>query len=329
MTSASATLNSTTVRLSIRQVAAPLMHLLARAGMAAASAVAPHWAVRTASRLFITPPKFAHTQAELALLATGRRHDIASPVGRLAAWQFGEQGKPAIIASHGWGGRGAQFRAFVPALVEGGFQVWVFDHVGHGLSEGKQASLVDFASGVSAVHGYVEQQGAVVYGLISHSLGGAGLATALRGFARTAPVTAQRVVMIAPPSSLMRYSRFFARYIGIPERIREAMQWRFEQRYGVKWNDFEMPHAVNTLNAAALVIHDADDRDVTPESGLIVARSWPDARLVRTRGLGHRRILKDRAVVQDTLDFMLDRVTFPRPHSSADWQLFPGPAPLF
>lgn len=329
MSSASATLNSTTVRPSRRRVVGPAVQMLTRAGMAAASALAPHWAVRTASRLFITPPRFAHTQAELALLETGRRHDVDSPVGRIAAWQFGRPDHPAIIASHGWGGRGAQFHAFVPAFVEAGLQVWLFDHAGHGLSEGRQASLVDFASGVSAVHRHVEQRGIAVHGLMGHSLGSAGVATALRGFARTAPVTAQRVVMIAPPSSLMRYSRFFARYIGIPERIREAMQWRFEQRYGVQWNEFEMPHAVASLNAAALVIHDADDRDVTPESGLMVARSWPDARFVRTRGLGHRRILKDRGVVQDTADFMLDRVTFPLPQSSADWQLFPGPAPLF
>jgi pimeloyl-ACP methyl ester carboxylesterase len=335
MTSASPTLNSTTVRpprplrLNVRQVFTPVAHFAAKLAMAAASAVAPHWAVRTASRLFITPPRFAHTSAELALLATGVRHDVASTAGRIAAWQFGNPASPAVIASHGWGGRGAQFRSFVPALVDAGFQVWLFDHVGHGLSEGRQASLVDFASGVNAVHRHIEQHGATVHGMLSHSLGSAGVATALRGFARTAPVAAQRVVMIAPPSSLMRYSRFFARYIGIPERIREAMQWRFEQRYGVKWNEFEMPHAVNGLKSAALVIHDAEDRDVTPESGLMVARSWPGARLVRTRGLGHRRILKDNGVVQDTVDFMLDRVTFPHPQSSADWELFPGPAPLF
>jgi pimeloyl-ACP methyl ester carboxylesterase len=335
MTSASSTLNSTTVRpskpmsLNLGKVLAPVGRIVAKAGMTAASAVAPHWAVRTASRLFLTPPRFAHTSAELVLLATGVRHDIATSSGRIAAWQFGDASKPAIIASHGWGGRGAQFRSFVPALLDAGFQVWLLDHIGHGLSDGKEASLVDFASGVNAVHRRIEQNGAIVHGMLSHSLGGAGIATALRGFARTAPVTVKRVVMIAPPSSLMRYSRFFARYIGIPERIREAMQWRFEQRYGVKWNEFEMPHAVSGMKAPALVIHDADDREVTPESGLMVARSWPDARLVRTRGLGHRRILKDNGVVQDTVDFMLDTVTFPQPQSSADWELFPGPAPLF
>lgn len=53
-------------------------------------------------------------------------------MGKLAAWRFGNPSHPAIITSHGWGGRGAQFREFVPALVASGYQVWLFDHVGHG-----------------------------------------------------------------------------------------------------------------------------------------------------------------------------------------------------
>jgi pimeloyl-ACP methyl ester carboxylesterase len=323
------TFNSTTVRY-IKQTAT--QHAL-RIGMAVASRLAPHWTVRTASRLFITPPRFAHPAPELALLATGVRHDIESQAGRIAAWQFGDAKAPAIIMSHGWGGRGAQFRAFVPELTAAGFQVWLFDHVGHGHSAGKEASLVDFATGVSALHEFVAGRGVRVAGLLSHSLGGAGVATALRGFAGTAAIASQseppRVVMIAPPSSLLRFSRLFARHLGLPERIRAAMQWRFEQRYGVKWQSFEMPDAVAALKAKALVIHDEADRDVSIDAGLAVARAWPDARFVRTSGLGHRRILKAPAVIADTVDFFRGQVTFARPAALDEWKSFPGPAPLF
>jgi pimeloyl-ACP methyl ester carboxylesterase len=285
--------------------------------------------VRTASRLFITPPRFAHPAKEQSLLVRGMRHNIESNAGRVAAWQFGKAHAPAIIASHGWGGRGAQFHAFVDPLTAAGFQVWLFDHVGHGQSAGLEASLVDFATGVAAVHRHLTRQDIKVHGLIAHSLGGAGVATALRGFNDSAPIEAQRVVLIAPPSSLMRYSRIFASHFGLPERIRAAMQWRFEQRYGVKWQSFEMPHAVADLQAAALVIHDAGDSDVTIESGLAVARSWPNASFKRTQGLGHRRILKSPAVVQDTIDFLTDQVRYSPPPSVDEWQSFPGPAPLF
>lgn len=330
---ASSPSNSTIVRAIVKSVVhtatTKARFATLRAGMAVAARIAPHWTVRTASRLFITPPRFAHPSAELELLARGQRQAISSPVGRIAAWQFGDAAAPAIIMSHGWGGRGAQFRAFVQPLIDAGFQVWLFDHVGHGQSEGREASLVDFASGVSAVHAHILARGIAVHGLVGHSLGSAGVATALRGFHHTAPISAERVVLIAPPASLMRYSRIFARHFGLPEKIRAAMQWRFEQRYGVKWQSFEMPQAVANLTAQALVIHDAGDRDVTIESGLTVARAWPDARFKRTTGLGHHRILKSAAVIQDAVDFLTDQVTFSPPPQADEWQAFPGPAPLF
>ncbi len=318
-------LNSTIVR----AIAMGSRQLALRTGMAVAARVAPHWTVRTASRLFVTPPRFTHPPAELAMLKTGRRHDFETPLGRIAAWQLGDDRAPAIVTSHGWGGRGSQFRAFVPPLLDAGFQVWLFDHIGHGQSAGKEASLIDFATGVSAVHGELTTREIVVHGFVSHSLGSAGVATALRGFGTSPAIEARRVVMIAPPASLLRYSRIFAHHLGLPEQIRAAMQWRFEQRHGVTWQSFEMPHAVAGLRTDALVIHDSDDRDVHVESGLAVARAWPGARFKRTAGLGHRRILKSSAVVQDAVDFLTDEVRFSPPPPADEWQSFPGPAPLF
>ena len=69
-------------------------------------------------------------------------------------------------------------------------------------------------------------------------------------------------------------------------------------------------HIVAALTAKALVIHDQDDKDVRIESGLCVARSWPDARFKRTYGLGHRKILRDQNVIAATADFLANRVEF-------------------
>ena len=316
--------NSTTVRIHLSMATA-------RTGVTLAALFAPAWTARKASKWFITPPRILHTPRELQTLVHGTRSSIASPIGKLAAWRFGNPAHPAIIASHGWGGRGAQFREFVPALTAAGYQVVLFDHVSHGYSEGIEAPITDFAKGVAAVARHAERQGIVIAGFVGHSLGCAGIGIALRGELKH--LEGIRVVQIAPPSSLVRYSRFFAKTLGLSERIRAAMQWRLEQKIGVQWSEFEMPRAVESMTAKTLVIHDSNDRDVRIESGLAVARAWPDARFKRTFGLGHRKVLRDIGVVNATVDFLQDRVTFSLPPEIDQWSLAfaaqPGVASLY
>jgi len=279
-----------------------------RARVSIASLVAPEKAIEIAARLFATPPRYAHTPREQELLATGERFDVNAPDARLAAWRFGRADRPAVVVSHGWGGRGAQFRAFVPHLLDAGYQVIVFDHAGHGLSEGGESSLIHFMRDIGAVVSHVESRGAKVVALIGHSLGAAAAAAWLNTSRRE-----MRVVLVAPPTSIARYFGWFARRLGLPESIRAQMQQRFEHRLGHRWEEFELPHSVRNVRAQALIVHDAGDREVSPASGRALAREWPDARFLLTEGLGHRAILRDPQVVADGVDFISNRVVFRRP----------------
>lgn len=316
--------NSTIVRLNLSQ-------FFTRAGMSLAAVIAPAWTARRATQWFITPPRIRHTPRELQTLTHGIRASIATPIGKLAAWRYGDAAHPAIVASHGWGGRGAQFREFVPALTSAGYQVLLFDHVSHGYSDGREAPITDFAKGVVAAVTHLEAQGVTIAGFIGHSLGCAGIGIALRH--DLTHLQNIRVVQIAPPASLIRYSRFFARTLGLSERIRAAMQWRLEQKIGMAWSEFEMPRAAASIKAKALIIHDQYDRDVRIESGLAVARAWPDARFKRTFGLGHRKVLRDSGVINATVDFLRDEVQFSLPPALDQWSLAfaaqPGVAAIF
>ncbi len=306
-----------------------------RASVGLASIVAPRFVLKKASDLFLTPPRFAHSAPEQRLLEAGLRINVATAAGHIATWRFGEAHHPVIILSHGWGGRGAQFRSFVPKLTAAGFQVIIFDHIGHGMSDGRQAALVDFWRGVDAVWDHASADGLTVAGLIGHSLGAAAIASALRRpLSGVAHAGNPRAVLIAPPSSLIGYSKMFSRYMGIPERIRAAMQWRFEKRYGVDWQEFELPDSVESIDAAALFIHDRDDKETKFEGGLALAKTWRDARFLATDGLGHRRILRSASVVQSAIDFINDDVLFPRAVGATDLgqdsvYSYVEPAPLY
>ena len=62
---------------------------------------------------------------------------------------------------------------------------------------------------------------------------------------------------------------------------------------------------------------------------MTLARSWRDTGFVSTRGLGHRAILRNPGVVQDSIDFLTASVEFPKLREQDEWSKFSGPAPLF
>ena len=314
--SATAALNSTNVRNTVTLA-------WQRMQIGVAALVAPELAVETAARLFATPQRFARPQQEHAALALGTRFDVPTSFGHIAAWRFGERHRPAVILVHGWAGRGAQLRAFAPALRDAGYQAVMFDAPAHGESEGREASIVHFMRALEAMVASIETGGAQVVGLVGHSLGAAAATAWLNESRRK-----MRVVLVAPPISVQRYSAWFARKFGIPESVRRRMQERFERRYGYRWADFELPNSVAHVKAEALVVHDADDRDVYPAAGLALARAWRGARWLATRGLGHRRILRDPSVVADAVDFIADRVRFSPPPRRGEASAYFEPAPL-
>lgn len=312
---AALSINSTNVRLLL----AAWAH---RVHLGVTSRIAPARAAEMAASLFMTPPRIPHTPRELELLATGVRFEVQDGPLAIAAWRFGRGDRPVVLLSHGWGGRGAQLRTFVPPLVDAGYQVVLFDHVGHGRSGGVASTLVHFVEGLDAVARRLESERATIAGLVGHSLGAAAVGAWLNANGR-----AIRAVLLAPPTSVERYSRFFARRLGLPESVRRAMQERIERTLGQPWASFELPHSVANVRAPALVIHDCADTEVRATAGLALARAWPGARFCATRGLGHRGVLRDAGVVRDVVDFIAARVVFPPPPDD-DARAFAAPAPL-
>jgi pimeloyl-ACP methyl ester carboxylesterase len=276
----------------------------------ASTVLFPELAGAWAERMFLTPPR-AHDAAASALdLIDARNTFIEHKRRMISTWRWGSRDAPAVLLAHGWGGNAAQMRGFVFPLLQAGYRVIAYDQPAHGVSEGKLTGLPDFAEVLGEVATYYGN----VHGVIAHSLGGAGAALALAwGKAHY-----RKIVLVSPPSDLVGYSRRFARWYWMPEPVRKAMQKAIEERYGVLWEEIEVPRVAPRLNAQALVIHDRDDRLMPWAHGAKVARHWPNARLLSTAGLGHRRILADETVTRSAADFVAGRATV------AD-----SPAPLY
>ena len=255
--------------------------------------ISPTLAAEAVSRLFLRVPHVPRPRGEAAaFLASGDAFTVGHAGTRLAAWSWGRG--PAILLVHGWGGRGAQMRAFVPALVEAGYRAVVFDGPAHGASPGRWTSLPAFARAIAAVACSVDARG-----VIAHSMGGA---SALLALADGLPLS--RAVVLAAPSNAERIWNGYADALGLSPAVAAEARRILEARIGVDFGALGAAHVGPRIATPVLVVHDLDDAEVPWEAGDEIARTLPGARLASTHGLGHRRVLRDPAVVERAVSFL-------------------------
>jgi pimeloyl-ACP methyl ester carboxylesterase len=280
------------------------------------SLLLPEYAAALAERLFLTPPKPKLPQSTFFDFLDARSSFVEYRGRAIATWRWGPPDAPAVLLAHGWGGHAAQMRGFVPRLLAEGFRVIAYDQPAHGLSEGKLTGLPDFAGAlqtIAAHHGNVRH-------LVTHSLAGAAAAMAISRGLRL-----KSAVLVAPPSDLVGYSRRFARWYWMPEPLRRAMQAAIEERFGVRWIEFEIQRLAPRLHMPALIIHDRDDTVVPWFQGAALARAWHGARLLSTNALGHGRILESDLALRAAADFIAGKSGIASPAATA----LPHPAPLY
>jgi pimeloyl-ACP methyl ester carboxylesterase len=238
----------------------------------------------------------------------GRRDRLAPPgrpfqvpvLGGLVAGETWGQGPPVYLV-HGWGGWRGQLDALVAPLTAAGYQVVAFDAPSHGDSEPGpegpgRSSVLELAAAVAAVAAAHGPATAVV----AHSLGATATALAMRD-----GLTADRAVFVSPMADPLPYTRAFAARLGFGERVRTRMVGRIERRVAMPMSAFAVPAvAAQVATPPLLLVHDRQDSETGWSDSAAIARAWPQARLVTTSGLGHRRILRDPAVVAEIADFV-------------------------
>lgn len=251
--------------------------------------IAPGLALGIATQAAIRPRRHQRPDREAQLLNRGARTSVDAGEGHpLAVWRFGASPRKVLLV-HGWEGRGAQLGAFVDPLLDAGFEVVLFDHIGHGESAGRRSSAIRFKDGVAAVARTLGP----FEGCVAHSMGAVATTLAMEegtGF--------ERLVFVAPPWDLEQYmQRFVELLTGVPGLAGRILE-RFEEHYGVKAKDVSMSRLAPRRSEPLLVLHDLFDRDVPLHEGRRVAESWPGAHLLESEHLGHRRILRDSDLVR-------------------------------
>ena len=271
----------------------PPLSGLVRGAARGVSAVAPALAAIWLERVFLTPRRYRMPERETAWMAGAETWQIPFGAGRLPLYGWGAG--PVVLLAHGFSGRGSQMGAYIAPLVAQGYRVVTFDAPAHGAADGRRTALPEAAEALAAVAAHLGPLAAVV----AHSNGAAACTVALsRG------MDCGKVVYISPPEDLGDFLRRAAGFLGMSAPVAARTRARIEARYGVGFEALKGAPLAAGQRIPALIVHDRDDQLIRFEEGARIARAWPGAELIETRGLGHTRILRDAGVVEAAVRFI-------------------------
>ena len=279
---------STNVRFSVVPFARLAHGLLAR--------LAPARAERRLRDIMLTPQRPGDANAADLLRADNA---VRVPYGSrwLRVWSFGAG--PTVLLVHGWSGHAAQFDAWIEPLVSAGYRAVVFDAPAHGRSGGRRTNIMDMAGAIQHVAGLFGP----VHAIVAHSFGAPATLFALRH-----GLKADRLVLMAAPLSLTKFSAFVAQVFGFPMAVRGRMQRTMERKLEFRWDETDTDRALAELAAERkldiLLIHDQRDREVPFASAERLAAAVPSARVFATDGNGHLRILRNANVIAEAIGFV-------------------------
>lgn len=260
----------------------------------AAAEIAPRTTAAWLARRFLTPSRAKVRSEEEAVLGEAVKARVRIGASRVRTYRWGESG-PVVLLAHGWGGRAGQLTALVEPLRRRGFVVLAFDAPAHGASSGTRTNVAEMADAMIAVASSVGGVDAVV----AHSIGAAVLA-----LAATRGLVVDRAALIAPSPGPRRFAEHFVDAVALRLTARAHFFATIEDIAGAPFSALEIETTGASLACPIFVAQDDDDPVVSRTDARRVTAALGATRALRTRDLGHFRILRDARVIDAVTSFL-------------------------
>ncbi|NCG04394.1 MAG: alpha/beta fold hydrolase [Bacteroidetes bacterium] len=252
--------------------------------------ISPYLAMRAAAYIFSKPLKFKVPEKEQKAL----KHCVQKSVQiqhidtKVATFTWENSGEKVLL-THGWSGRGMQLYYIAESLHKAGYHVVTYDAPAHGKSAGKLTNMLEMIETIAHLD---KVEGGFDY-FIGHSFG----AMAIFNYCKTRG-NAKKIITIGAADNMRMIFDNFITSVGLSTKILRRMITYFEEKYKITIDDFSPFVAVQKMQTPTLLIHDNEDYDVSVACSDSIAKHHPNAKVIKTKGLGHRRILRDNKVMQ-------------------------------
>jgi pimeloyl-ACP methyl ester carboxylesterase len=248
-------------------------------------------------RLFVTPVNFPLPKREQYMLKSAQKkrlliNDINKEIEILS---YGYSKKKILIV-HGWSGRSTQLFAFADKLLENGYMIISFDGPAHGKSTGRTTMMPEFLKTIEKINTTFGPFEAA----IGHSFGAISLYNAASNF-----LTIKALIAIGSGDKISDIISNFAKNLYLKEKSARKIQSGLEKKWMIHMDDFASSTVAKNIKIPVLVIHDKNDGDVPVSCAYRIRQNLEKGSLLITNGLGHTKILRNKEVVNKSVEFII------------------------
>ena len=245
--------------------------------------------------MFFRPLRAQPSKYEQQLIDSATNFQIQVYGNTIQCWQWGEG--PKVLTVHGWNGAGINLYKFIQPLVENGFAVVAFDAPAHGKSEGEMTNYFEITDTVRAMVKHIGRMN--LAGIIAHSIGAAAVINCL-----SKEKLQTKAALIAPALKLRELLFNTFEKNGVPRHMYISIVAELEREFGYNMEDDNPYRLLENLDSEIMIVHDHSDKMVPYRDASTIAGKNSRISFYSTKGLGHKRILRDRMSVEAVFQFL-------------------------
>lgn len=255
--------------------------------------LAPQMGARLAWSQFVKSPKpVTPSDQDLHFLESHSRMEVLESAGhkvKVYRVESPSQVRMRVLMMHGWGSRATALLGIGKQFIRAGAEVVFYDGPGSGLTE----SPISLLPHSWQVMEDLERTAGPFDVVVGHSFAGI---TAAHILAEGKLPACKALVTIGSPNSLEDLTELVLRDRNIPVRSLDHFNERSRELAGKPMSEIGIVAALSEMGAGKLqylCLHDYEDKEVPVAHADEIERALSWAKVERTSGLGHNRMLND------------------------------------